>query len=168
MAEEIHVRTAVEGDASRLQQYVADLFAERLPVLFLRDKAPTVDDERHFIREMATSPRSLLLVAEVDGDIVGMLDFHGYAEPQRSHAGELGMSTAKAWRGRGVGSALLKHLLAWTDAHGFRRVELRVFSNNPDAIRLYERFGFVVEGRQVDAVRVGDGFVDLLYMARRL
>lgn len=162
----IHIRPAVEADAARLQQYVADLFAEQLPVLFLRDKAPTVEEERRFIRSMIESPRCVLLVAEAEGEIVGMLDFRGHPEPQRMHAGELGMSTAKHWRGRGVGTKLLERLLEWAERRGVGRLELRVFSNNPDAIRLYERFGFVAEGRQVHAVRVADGYVDIIHMAR--
>lgn len=166
MTERVRVRRAVEADAPRLQRYVAELFGEKLPVLFVRDRVPSVDDERRYIEEMTQSERSLLLVAEVDGDIVGMLDFHGHKEPQRAHAGELGISTAKGWRGRGVGTKLLGHLLEWAAARDFRRIELRVFSNNEGAIRLYERFGFVVEGRQVEAVKVGDGFVDIVYMAK--
>lgn len=51
----------MEEDAPRLAQYVGELFAEQLPFLFRRDRAPTVDDERAFIRSIAASDRSLLL-----------------------------------------------------------------------------------------------------------
>lgn len=168
MTTDIRVRTAVEQDAPRLTQYLSELFAERLPVLFRRDRVPTVEEERAFIRSLAASSRSVLLVAEANGKVVGMLDFHGHPEPQRAHAGEFGMSSARDWRGRGVGTRLLEHLLEWAPNRGFHRIELRVFSNNPGAIRLYERFGFVVEGRQVNAVKVDDGYVDILYMAKFL
>lgn len=165
---QIRVRPAVEADAPRLQQYVAELFAERLPVLFHREGAPSVEQERRFILQMSESPRSVLLVAEVAGKIVGMADFHGHPQPERAHAGEFGMSTAKQWRGRGVGTRLLERLLEWAREQHIERVELRVFSNNTGAIRLYERFGFVVEGRQVNAVRVADGYVDIIFMAKLL
>lgn len=165
---QIQIRPAVEADAPRLQQYVAELFAERLPVLFLRESAPSVEDERRFVQQMLASPRSVLLVAEVDEQIVGMLDFHGHPEPQRAHAGEFGMSSTKQWRGRGVGTRLLERLLEWAREQHLRRVELRVLSNNAGAIRLYERFGFVTEGRQTDAVRVDDGYVDIIFMVKLL
>lgn len=165
---EILVRPAVETDAPRLQRYVAELFSERLPVLFIRDGAPSIEQERGFIRQMSESPRSVLLVAEVAGEIVGMADFHGHPEPQRAHSGEFGMSTAQQWRGRGVGTRLLERLLEWAREQHMERVELRVFSNNTGAIRLYERFGFVTEGRQVNAVRLADGYVDIIFMAKLL
>jgi RimJ/RimL family protein N-acetyltransferase len=36
-------------------------------------------------------------------------------------------------------------LFVWAPAHRVSRLELRVFANNPGAIRLYERVGFVQE-----------------------
>jgi ribosomal protein S18 acetylase RimI-like enzyme len=45
-------------------------------------------------------------------------------------------------RGKGVGSALLRDLLAEADAHG-KRVTIHVERMNP-ALRLYERLGFSV------------------------
>ena len=97
-----------------------------------------------------------------------MLDFHGHPEPQWAHAGEFGMSTAKQWRGRGVGTQLLNYLSEWAQSRQFRRIELRVFSNNDGAIRLYERLGYVVEGRQVKAVQVDGDYVDIIFMAKYL
>lgn len=162
------IRRAVADDAAGLCQYVADLFAERLPMLFLRDALPSIEDERGFIEKMRTSPRHLLLVAEHAGEIVGLLDFHGHPETQRDHGGEFGMSVARLWRGRGIGRRLLDEMLRWAPSAGIRRVELRVFSNNAAAIQLYKSAGFVMEGRQTEAVRVNDAYVDIIFMAKTL
>lgn len=47
-------------------------------------------------------------------------------------------------RRRGVGRALIEHVVAWTAAAGGRRVTLEVAAGNATARRLYERAGFCV------------------------
>ena len=59
--------------------------------------------------------------------------------------GELkSMRTATAARGRGVGAALLQHVLAAADARGYRTVHLETGTEDyfAPARRLYERHGF--------------------------
>jgi len=62
---------------------------------------------------------------------------YGFVAP---HVPELSIGVAKGARGRGVGTALLGHLLPRLDA-----VSLSVETDNP-AVRLYERFGFIRVG----------------------
>jgi ribosomal protein S18 acetylase RimI-like enzyme len=78
-------------------------------------------------------------VAEAGGAIVGDLGLHA-ASPD---AVWLGMSVARDWRGRGVGSALLAAGIEWARERGFRAVRLEVFPHNEPALALYRKFGFV-------------------------
>lgn len=63
---------------------------------------------------------------------------------------ELAIATLPEVRGRGVGEALLGALIAEARPH-HRAIALSVREGNP-AVRLYERFGFVVERRIVNRV----------------
>ena len=47
-------------------------------------------------------------------------------------------------RGHGVGAALLEAAVARARDRGCRRIELDVNERNPEALALYERFGFAV------------------------
>src|SRR5918999_3831241 len=49
-------------------------------------------------------------------------------------------------RGRGIGTALLHHVLAEAATLGARRATLEVRASNQGARRLYERLGFYVAG----------------------
>ena len=69
------------------------------------------------------------------------------------------------FRGRGIGSALLRETLQAARARGLTRVELAVREGNGSAIALYERFGFVREGVQRKAIRVDGAYEDLICMA---
>jgi RimJ/RimL family protein N-acetyltransferase len=78
-----------------------------------------------------------MLVAEADGRAVGMLHLHvsrfGYAE--------LGVSVERAWRGRGVATALLQAAEAWARGRGLHKLSLEVFATNEAALALYRRLG---------------------------
>lgn len=52
------------------------------------------------------------------------------------------------FRGAGVGTALLHHVLAAARELGARRATLEVRASNAQALRLYERLGFYVAGRR--------------------
>jgi GNAT superfamily N-acetyltransferase len=55
------------------------------------------------------------------------------------------MWTDPAWRGRGVGEAVVGFLVGWAGERGLR-VHLDVETTNAGARRLYERCGFVATG----------------------
>jgi ribosomal protein S18 acetylase RimI-like enzyme len=74
-------------------------------------------------------------------------------------------------QGRGVGAALFEALFAAAEALTPRieRVELLCRHGNLRAVRLYQRLGFVIEGRFPRRVRLPDGTIeDDLAMARFL
>ncbi len=77
------------------------------------------------------------------------------------------MSVGAAWRNQGVGSRLMTEAMAWAKStEAVTRIELFVYASNHAAIRLYERFGFEIEGRRRQAVRHHGELVDDLIMAR--
>ena len=168
MSSEPVIREALEADAEELQRYTAEVIAERLPTVLGLAKPPTVEEERRFLGACIQSPNSVVLVAELDGELVGMLDFHGHKGSQRRHAGVFGMSIAKSRRGQGIGTALIEELLHWAPSHGVTRIELEVLGNNTGAIRLYEHLGFEHEGCRRGAILVAEKSVDVILMAKLL
>ena len=109
------------------------------------------------------------LVAEVEGEIVGQLTLHTVlsSSPRRRHAGAFGMAVRDDWHGRGVGTALMQALIDFSDHWlNLHRLELEVFVDNEPAIHLYQKFGFVIEGRLVHyAFRDGE-YADVYVMGR--
>jgi RimJ/RimL family protein N-acetyltransferase len=70
------------------------------------------------------------------------------------------------WTFTEAGCKLIRALERWAKSQGIKRIELRVFSNNDAAIRLYDQLGFALEGRQVKAVEVDGSYIDLIQMAK--
>jgi putative acetyltransferase len=109
---------------------------------------------------------SVFIVALLDDRLIGaasMIRGRG----RRDHVGDIGLFVHDDFQGRGVGSALLGALIDTADKWlNLRRLELAVYVDNEPAIRLYKRFGFVIEGTR-RAVAFRDGaFVDDHVMAR--
>jgi RimJ/RimL family protein N-acetyltransferase len=72
------------------------------------------------------------------------------------------------WRGRGIGTALLRTLLDWAESNPIiEKICLEVFATNENAIRLYKKLGFVEQGVGTKEVKLGPGqYVDVLWMCR--
>lgn len=69
--------------------------------------------------------------------------------PHREHPGELGlfaMWVDPSVRGEGIGRRLVDAVIGWARTAGFGSIRLRATTSNDDAIRLYERCGFLDDG----------------------
>jgi putative acetyltransferase len=121
-------------------------------------------------KRLAEPPEGLFsLVACVeDGEVVGNLGLHTFPNrPRRRHVGQIGMAVRDDWQGEGVGTALMQAAIDLADNWlNLRRLELEVFVDNAAAIRLYEKFGFSIEGRLVDFAFRDGQYVDTYTMAR--
>jgi RimJ/RimL family protein N-acetyltransferase len=107
---------------------------------------------------MKKDPAELLLVAELNGQIIGNIDFHIGKRKRLAHAGEFGMSCVPAWRGKGLGELLLTEMLKWAKTHPrVEKVNLRVIGSNQRAISLYKKLGFQEEGRKLKEIKYADG-----------
>ncbi len=101
------------------------------------------------LREVVEAPGTALLVARVDGAIVGSVTVVVYAIPSGAHAWLEDVVVDQAARGAGVGEALVRAALAEAETLGARTVDLTSNPSRHAAIRLYERVGFRRRGTSV-------------------
>jgi RimJ/RimL family protein N-acetyltransferase len=162
-----NVREAMASDATWYIELVASLVAEPDSQIPLRpDELFRTPDQQAELFDGASARGDLFLIAEVDGIRTGELNLRRGSRAAFRHSAVLGISVAREWRNKGIGSVLMQCAIEWARTEGdLRRIELYVFATNAPAIRLYERFGFMIEGRRKGAVRVGDDFVDDMLMA---
>ncbi len=108
------------------------------------------------------------LVACVDDEVIGQLGLHTFPHrPRRRHVGNLGMAVRDDWHGKGAGTALMQAAVDLADKWlNLERLELDVYTDNEAAIRLYKKFGFVVEGTLARFAFRDGRYVDAYMMAR--
>lgn len=103
--------------------------------------------------------------AEIDGKLVGSLSLARYGNLKKTeHVRSLGMGVAEAYRGKGVGIALMDYAIKWARGRKLDKIGLSVFSTNKRAIRLYEKFGFAREGVRKKQFRIDGRYVDEIMM----
>ncbi len=113
---------------------------------------PTDDDPgddltpyRAALADMATTPGTGVLVAELDGRVVGMCQLVTFRHLQHrgGRCAELeSMHVAPGVRGRGVGGVLVEAAIEAARAAGCYRVQLTSDAARTDAHRFYARHGF--------------------------
>ncbi|AKI97706.1 GNAT family N-acetyltransferase [Kosmotoga pacifica] len=117
--------------------------------------------------EAAVSDRSVVnIVAEVDDKVVGFAGIH-FKRGRRRHTAEIGMMVHDGYQGKGIGTELMKRLIDLADNwYNIHRIQLEVYVDNERAIRLYKKFGFVIEGTLKDFAFRNGKYVDAYVMAR--
>jgi putative acetyltransferase len=162
----IAIRRATVQDAVAYARIMGD--PEVYPGLM---QMPYANEElwrTRLVESIAPGKTDLLLVAELNGAVVGTAALHPVgAQMRRRHAWMLGISVLPEAQGRGVGSALMAALCDYADNWvGALRLELTVYVDNARAMALYRKFGFVPEGTHHGyALRAGQ-YVDCYSMAR--
>lgn len=127
-------------------------------------QAPSLEEVRKFVSESRAKQRPQF-VAVCDERPVGWCDVIEKPRDTLKHSGVLGMGVLQPYRGRGIGRALMQRTLEDAREKGFTRVELTVRVDNERAKKLYEKFGFAVEGLCRRHMRVRGEYYDSYLMA---
>jgi RimJ/RimL family protein N-acetyltransferase len=166
----VRIRRAEPDDAAAVLAYLHRVGGETINLTFgAEGPGISEEEEREYLTRVAASDNSLAIVAVVGDEIVGSLTFDGGRRPRMRHAGEFGISVLQAYAGQGVGKALLEYLIGWAERGGVvRKINLKVRADNAPAIRLYERMGWVHEGRTTRDTLIDGEFNDCLLMGREV
>ena len=161
--EGFEVRPARPADARSFLQAFRSVAAERR-FIQTEEVSQTARQVRRRFRRPVTE-EGAHLVAVAGGVVVGSISIRRDPYPATRHTASIGMFVTSAWRGRGVGSALMGGAMRWARDAGVERVDLSVYPHNQAAIALYRAFGFVEEGRLIRHAKKSYGYEDEILMA---
>lgn len=87
-----------------------------------------------------------LYAYELNDNLAAIIRIERYTH-RRSHVAYIGgFGVSAKFQNQGLGSKILTETIETLREEGFKRIELIVESDNPRAIRLYEKLGFKIEG----------------------
>ena len=136
-------------DVPALLEFARELFDEKrvnrdLGVVAF-DREPTMAEEREFLSEILRGrrKRELVSVDAFDGvRLVGRCDIRRRMREDVMHAGTLGITVLRGYRGIGLGETLMREALLQARQLGIWLVQLTLFENNSVAAGLYRKMGF--------------------------
>lgn len=120
------------------------------------------EDEKEYIKKVKSSETSNYFVVMKNNKMIGCIGFNGNTARKMKHYGTIGISVLKEYWGRGIATTLLEKLISWSKEKGIKKINLDVFENNERAIKLYEKFGFKLEGCIEDGIFDGENYINLL------
>lgn len=131
----------------RLRLANAERHVQLAPDIFRIPDADAV--QRHF--EQVIGP-ALISVAELDGEVVGMVEVVPLPEPPDHQilvprrGADVHTVVLDRYRGRGVGAALVAEAERVAAAHGVSILFAGIFAANEEAVAFYSRAGFGPRG----------------------
>jgi ribosomal protein S18 acetylase RimI-like enzyme len=154
----VTIRPARAGDAAAIAALwrEVDALHARVAPGFFRE---TIGDShaltavRRALAQAGTGRDRAVLVAELDGEVVGFVDLAVYETPpsperrprRRGHVDELVVAPAR--RRRGIGRALMAAAAEWARGRDAEQLLLTVWEGNGEAEGLYRALGYAPVSR---------------------
>jgi len=160
------LRIAGPDDAAALMKLKQRLDEESSFMLLEPDERDTSTETlaRH-LQDVSRSANSVVIVAGQHGELAGYVELDGGKFRRNRYTTHVIIGVLAEASGRGVCTALLEEAKRWATDRGLHRIELNVMAHNHRAIALYERMGFLHEGRRVECLLINGTFLDELSMA---
>ncbi|MGE5560741.1 MAG: N-acetyltransferase family protein [Chloroflexota bacterium] len=132
------MREAESGDAPQIMDLIRELAATN-------DETSRITEA--YVEEYLSFPGCGALVAEEEGEIVGLLSYS--VRPNLYHAGDTALIeelvVSGRSRGKGIGSALVREMIALAEALGCEEISVSTMPDNEGAQRFYRQHGLVDE-----------------------
>jgi L-amino acid N-acyltransferase len=157
----LEIRVARPEDAEAIRAIYNTEVTGSMVTFDLVERSP--EEQRAWMAEH--SGVYALLVAEIDGEVVGFASLSPYrTRPGYSTTAEDSIYVARSHRGEGVGRALLSSLVDQARLHGFHSLIGRIVGDHEASIALHRACGFEVIGIEREVGRKFGRWLDVCLM----
>lgn len=168
----IVIRYPAKNDLRKMWKYINALSKEKTFIAFQGENISLQREKKYLeskLKKISKNEAVQLLVFYNDR-IIGNSDITLEENSFNKHEGTFGISIAKDYRGQGIGTLLIKLVINEATKHlpKLRIITLGVFSNNPLAKSIYEKFGFKEYGALPKGISHRGKYVDHIYMYKNV
>lgn len=113
------------------------------------------DQSTEFIENTISNENSDILVCEIDDIIIGFILLQAKQRPDFSfivpgkYCYIMDLIVTEKYRNNGFGTELMNSAKIWAKEKDCRFINLEVLTNNPKAIALYEKLGFIPKAQEM-------------------
>ncbi|MDD6638908.1 MAG: GNAT family N-acetyltransferase [Lachnospiraceae bacterium] len=153
------LRPVSKNDAKSMIEYLRMVSGETPFLLRNEDEVNyTIEDEETLLDNKRNAPREIMMVADVNGIIAGNCGIVSNGNLRRVyHRCGFAIALKQAYWNLGIGTSMIEYALALAKEMGYEQAELEVVDGNGRAKNLYEKVGFVEEGKNIRALKYDDG-----------
>lgn len=163
--EPIIIRFATEADAPAIAEIYNHEVENETSTFDLVPRS--LEDQREW--QAARSGAFTVIVAEIDGLVVGFGALSPYKERAAYRSSvEDSVYVRRDMTRRGIGQALLRHLLTTAKDGGFHTVLARIATDNEASIALHQAMGFDVVGIEQQVGRKFNRWLDVMLLQHML
>ena len=157
--QQVLLRSSGPGDGPAVHAYIKALGESTEFILTHAGDTPELGPVEERIEWIAQGKfYSLVAVEPTTGAVIANTAYSFSPRVKLAHVGDLGTGVLPAWRGLGLGSLMLRRSIEDMKANPkIHKLELTVMVGNDQALRMYERAGFVIEGRKAKSIRQPSG-----------
>ena len=148
------VRPAAPGDEAALLAFYRGLPEEDR--LFLKDDVTTESWAERFI-QLIERGEATSLIAESDGKVLAEATLYRATHGWSTHVGEMRVAVARAYRRKGLATALAGLLVKLATDQGADKIIVEVVEDQAAALRTVEKLGFHKEAVLRDHVKDRNG-----------
>lgn len=147
------VRTAANNDIFVIAELYREQFREMAKLIpdFIKEGDQSIE----FLERTISNDDSDILVYENDGKVVGFILLQAKTRPDFAFMfpGKfcyiMDIVVTENHRNKGFGTALMNSAKDWAKEQGCNFINLDVLTNNPKAIALYEKLGFIPKAQEM-------------------
>ena len=147
------IRKSTHNDIPAISELYREQFREMSKLIpdFIKEG----DQSKEFLEKAISDDDSDILVYENDGTVVGFILLQAKVRPDfdfmipGKYCYIMDVIVTKTHRNKGFGTALMNSAKDWANEQNCSFINLDVLVNNPEAIKLYEKLGFIPKAQEM-------------------
>ncbi|MGE7770614.1 N-acetyltransferase family protein [Viridibacillus arvi] len=163
---EVTVKEATKNDAQQMINFYNVVGGETDFLSFGKNEFNRdVEEYKKFIDSTSLEQNSIILIATLKDEIIGIASINSSQKERMKHVGTLGIVVSEQLVGQGLGRKLMEELINWATSNGVtKKISLVTREDNVFAIELYEKLGFEKEGLLKKDNFINDVYYNTLVM----
>lgn len=162
------IRKVKETDAENFLELNKKLDSETQFLLFEPNERQTTISQQKNSIEKFESNGIIIFVLEYKGELVGFIGGTRQNILRTNHILKISIGILQEYTKKGYGRKLLDEIENWAAKNAIYRIELTVRVDNYNAIKLYKKKGFKLEGTKKKSLRINNEYFDEYYMYKLL
>lgn len=108
----------------------------------------------------------LIIIAKNGEELIGYIEGERGKYERNKHVIHFNIAVKLNYSGKGLGGKLISKLEEESIKRGIERIELTVFCDNINALKLYKKMGYTIEGTKLSSFKVDGIYKNEFLMAK--